>query len=219
MLRTNKLTKTTTLTFADDALYGYANKSFELVSVPENKITKKKWNTTVPEDETSEDLVPEDLVPEDETEAESEVPAIRDWLYGGYTRPLDVSGEKVYIIEKDQYDSEFLNRSFTETNKDYSLQKIIQKLNIHLNEFNYKFENTEDIGIPYLNKPTKAELDLFIRDAILTTSGVIELKRFASRLANVRDDNDKYGKNRQTYFLEFEVIVEGGETLWQSIEI
>jgi hypothetical protein len=140
---------------------------------------------------------------------------IIDWLNGGYSNPVALGN---FTINDDEYDTEFLNRGFTQTLFNYSKEKILQKLNIHLNEFRYKFENTEDIGIPYLEKPTADELDLFIKEAILSTIGVKEITSFNSKKVTIQDAG-KYGRNKVSYYAEFNVKIETGENVWQSIAI
>lgn len=147
---------------------------------------------------------------QDETEAW----VIKDWLNGGYTAPVTIGS---FIENEELYDTTFLNRGFTTSLHDYVKERLLQKLNIHLNEFKYKYENTEDIGIPYLEKPSKDELDLFIKEAILTTVGVSQITSFISRVT--AGDAGKYGKNKISYLAEFKVKIETGEILWQSIEI
>lgn len=139
---------------------------------------------------------------------------IIDWLNGGYSDPMMIGN---FIINKEEYDTLFLNRKLTTTLFDYTKNMILQKLHIHLNEFNYRYENTEEIGIPYLEKPNADELDLFIKEAILSTTGVREILEFKSRLVSA--DAGEYGKNKVTYYVEFTVITETGDTVWQSIAI
>lgn len=148
-------------------------------------------------------------------EADENYGSFIDWVNGGHTSPV-FAGTGT-ILEREEYDTEFLNRAVTQTLEEYTLHRLIQKLNTHLNEFNYRYENTENIGLPYLEKPSSDELDLFIKEAILNTVGVKEITEFASRSA--AGDADEFGKNRVTYFAEFKIKTETGEEIWQSIEI
>jgi hypothetical protein len=137
-----------------------------------------------------------------------------DWLNGGYTTPASAG---TGVINTEEYDTLFLNRGLTTTLEGYVKEQLLQKLNIHLNEFNYKYENTEDIGIPYLEKPSKDELDLFLKEAITATLGVDEITSFESSVAV--GEASKYGKNRLVYSANFKIQTETGEIVWQSIEI
>lgn len=134
-----------------------------------------------------------------------------DWLNGGIVAPQIIGS---FTINDAEYDVEFLNRRFTSTIPAYVQAKLLQKLQIHQSEFSYPYENTEDIGIPYLDKPTKEELDLFIKDAILSTIGVKTISSFASRKAV---EDSKYGNARIGYFAEFEVTTVTNETIAQAI--
>jgi hypothetical protein len=145
---------------------------------------------------------------------ESEAFVIKDWLNGGYSSPGSIGSFK---INPEEYDTPLLNRGFSKTPTEYVKAKILQKLNIHLNEFKYRYENTEDIGIPYLDKPTVNELDLFIKEAILSTAGVKEITSFISRKATI--DAGDFGKNKAKYYAEFSIKIETGDELWQSIAI
>jgi len=139
---------------------------------------------------------------------------IIDWLNGGKNEPVLLG---TFNVNAEEYDTVFINRNLTVTLESYVQEKLTQKLNIHLNEFNYKYENTEDVGIPYLEKPTKDELDLFLKEAILTVEGVKELISFSSRTIN--EDSGKLGKNKSSYSAEFSIKTELGDEVWQSIEI
>ena len=147
---------------------------------------------------------------QDDTEAW----VIIDWLNGGYSAPVPLGS---FDVNEEEYDTTFLNRGLTATLSEYTSERIKQKLNIHLNEFSYRFENTEDVGLPYLEKPSGPELDLFLKEALISTTGVREITSFASRVGST--DAGKYGKNKLTYFAEFTIKIETGEELWQSIKI
>jgi hypothetical protein len=62
-----------------------------------------------------------------------------DWLNGGYTTPASAG---TGVINTEEYDTLFLNRGLTTTLEGYVKEQLLQKLNIHLNEFNYKYEKS-----------------------------------------------------------------------------
>lgn len=70
--------------------------------------------------------------------------------------------------------------NYTNDIKSYVEQKLQQKLSIHMGELNYPFEDTDQLGIPYLTKKTKEEFDLILKDAILNTEGVKNILTFTS---------------------------------------
>ena len=70
--------------------------------------------------------------------------------------------------------------NYTDNIKSYVEQKLQQKLSIHMGELNYPFEDTEQLGIPYLTKKSKEELDLISKDAILNTEGVKNILTYTS---------------------------------------
>ena len=98
------------------------------------------------------------------------------------------------------YDLVLFGNSYTEDLLKYVEQKLQQKLSIHMNELEYPFENTDEIGIPYLTKKNKDELDMILKEAILDTTGV---KNIVSYTSNQEGRSYKY---------EFVVkTMEGGE--------
>lgn len=136
-----------------------------------------------------------------------------DWLNGGI-RSAATIGQ--IVLHPAEYDTDFFNRHFTKTQWEYTFQKILQRLQLHQGEFYYPYENTDDIGIPYLDKPSVEELDLFIKDAILSVDGVKEITKFISRKDS---DNSKYGTNKLGYFAEFEVKTIYGEIVAQKVAL
>lgn len=136
-----------------------------------------------------------------------------DWLNGGIKLPTAIGD---FIINSEEYDVELLNRRLTTNLLEYVQHKILQRLQLHQNELDYPYENTEDIGLPYLDKPSAEELDLFIKDAIMTVPGVKEITKFISRKEK---DESKYGAGKIGYFAEFEVKTESEEAIIQSISV
>lgn len=137
-----------------------------------------------------------------------------DWIEGGRKSTSDIG---LFDKSENNWDVEFLGKRFTTDLKSYVEQKIIQKLQIHQNEFNYKHENTESVGIPYLDKLTASELDLFIKEALLSVVGVKEITKFISSVS--KEAVSKYGNDKLQYTAKFEVKTVTGENIWQSIVI
>lgn len=136
-----------------------------------------------------------------------------DWVNGGIS---EISGIPIGEVKRNEpaWDVKFFGREFTEDLREYVQNKILQKLNIHREELNYKFENTDEIGIPYLDKLTEEELNFFIREAIMEVIGAREITNFKSEIIK---DSERQGKTN--YIVKFEVMTEGGDMVWQSIEI
>lgn len=141
-----------------------------------------------------------------------------DWVYGSpgnYTKEVgDVAFPEQYTIDTHNLDTKFLNRGFTSTLREYVEQKVWQKLSIHREELDYKFEDVINVGIPYLDKLSTEELDLFIKDAILSVLGVKEISKYIGSV--IKEDNNS-GKLK--YEVKFELLTEEDEKVWQSIEI
>jgi len=138
---------------------------------------------------------------------------IIDWLNGGRSNPSAIGD---FVINEEEYDTELLNRRFTENLQEYVQQKILQRLQLHQGEFAYPYENTEDVGIPYLDKLSSAELDLFIKDAIMSIIGVREISRFISRKEL---DESKYGAGKIGYFADFEVKTIADDLIAQRVSL
>lgn len=137
---------------------------------------------------------------------------IKDWINGGKDgNPYWITYSGNTSIPYEVYDIELPNQdSHSTDNVDYVTQKLLQNMNIFANELNLPFENTNNIGIPYINKHSKDELDLIIRDYILNTPGVDRIEEFKSELK---------GSDKRTYVLDFKVISVRGEIIWLSTEI
>lgn len=145
---------------------------------------------------------------------EGQADSFIDWINGG----IKTVGSIGEIAETNiEWDTGFLNRAFTDDLETYVQQKLAQKLNIVQGEIDYKFENTEMLGIPYLDKLLSEELDLFIKDAIISTVGVKELTQYKGEKKLL--PKAEYGGGKEIYSIKFEVVTEEGEKVWQSIEI
>lgn len=131
----------------------------------------------------------------------------KDWLNGnyvdGFTRLLSEGFS--YGELKTGYDIKIFEDSVTTREQEVVAQKLTQRLFIQYNELNYDYEITDNLGIPYLNKKTKEEMDLIFRREILRTPGVKRIDTFNSKVEN--------GK----YILNFKVISQGGESIWLQI--
>lgn len=131
----------------------------------------------------------------------------KDWLNGnyvdGFTRTISegFSYDKI----KTGYDIKFLEDGVATKEKEVLAQKLTQKLFIQYNELRYDYEITDNVGIPYLNKKTKEEMDLIFRREIIRTEGVLRIESFSSKIENGR------------YTLNFRVISQGGESIWLQI--
>lgn len=135
------------------------------------------------------------------------VTGIIDWLngneeYGFIKDPFDIGTFRI----KKGWDIEAFENSIATVTKESVAQWLKQKLLIQYDELNYYYEDTSDIGIPYIDKKSKEELDLIIRSEILATPGVNDIISFTSRV------------EERKYILEFSVKVTEGEIVWLSIE-
>lgn len=130
------------------------------------------------------------------------ITGFKDWLQGGIKPPI---GD----YKKGQgWDYEMFYGSYTDNEVDRVTQKLQQKLSIHLGELIYPFEETSEIGVPYLNKKTQAEMDLILLEEISSTDGVAEVMSFDST----------FNRDTRHYSLKFSVKTRGGEQLWLSTE-
>ena len=189
MIKTNMITKVSTITFlgSNDMMREYVGESFQYIEAIGSK--------------------PASFI---------------DWLNGNplsYTKPINliVDSPMQYRIELNNYDTKFFSREFTNGLREYVEQKLYQKLNIHREELDYKFEESRSYGLPYLEKLDPEELDLFIKDAILSVVGVKEITKYIGTLS--KEQPGDYGQNKLRYTIKFEVVTEEGELLWQMIEI
>ena len=85
--------------------------------------------------------------------------SFKDWLNGnnvtGYLTELTP-----FTFKTDKgFDIELFDGSITETINEFVMNRLYQKLLIQYGELQYSYVNTEMVGIPYLNKKTKAEMD------------------------------------------------------------
>jgi hypothetical protein len=130
-----------------------------------------------------------------------------DWLNGNsidgfIINPAEIGTYKIYT----GWDIEGFDNSIASTNRESVAQWLKQKLLIQYGELNYYMEDTSDVGVPYIDKKSKEELDLIIRSEILNTPGVIDIMSFTSRVEN------------RVYVLNFSVKTTEGEIVWLSIE-
>ena len=131
----------------------------------------------------------------------------KDWLNGSYANGFTrlISDGFSHEDIKTGYDIKIFEDSDTTEEKEVLAQRLIQKLYIQYNELNYDYEITDNVGVPYLNKRTKEEMDLILRREISNTVGVKRIDTFNSKIEN--------GK----YTLSFRVISQGGESIWLQI--
>lgn len=138
------------------------------------------------------------IVDQDET-----IPVFKDWLSGG----LKEIGMLMFERNKG-WDMTMFTDSYATSHVEIVVQKLQQKLSIFLGELNYPFEDTTNIGIPYIDKKKKDEMDLILYDEISRTDGVISIEEFESSMGDDR-----------VYHLKFKVETEGGSTGWLSTEV
>ena len=141
-------------------------------------------------------------------EVDGSIVAFIDWLNGQGTEanpftldPFEVGTFKVY----EGWDIDAFDDSIAITSKETVAQWLTQKLLLQYDELDYFYEDTSNVGIPYIDKKTKDELDLIIRNEILGTPGVREILSFNSVV------------EERLYRLEFSVRTIEGETVWLSI--
>jgi hypothetical protein len=133
---------------------------------------------------------------------QKEIIGIKDWISGGI---IDIEDIPNYSLGEG-WDIVMFNSSYTNSVIEYATQLLQQKLSIQLGELQYNYERTSDIGVPYIDKKSKEELDLLLQNQISNTETVKEILEFNSTL-----------QNRQ-YHCDFKVMIEGGNTLWLSTE-
>ena len=124
-----------------------------------------------------------------------------DWINGGETAPV---GD---YEQGDGWDFEFFDGAYADEEVEIVKQLLQQHLSIQYGELNFQFEDSSDVGIPYINKKTKDEMDLILRDEILSTKRVAKILKFESSLVD------------RKYTVKFTVETDGGETLWLSTEV
>ncbi len=103
------------------------------------------------------------------------------------------------------FDIEIYEDAIATTVVDVVRNRLYQRLYIQFGELRYSYMNTEIVGVPYINKKTKAEMDLILRSEILATEGVDRILEFNS---TVKD---------RVYYLEFQVKTIEGEIIWLTI--
>lgn len=129
----------------------------------------------------------------------------KNWIEG--TRPpVDITTPS-FEGPFNGLDYEIFSNSYTVNNKEYVEQKLQQKLSIFLGELFYNFEYTDNVGIPYLKKNNKMELDIILKEHIINTEGVKSILTFDSSLNDLRE-----------YKCKFSVETIEGVILWQSTE-
>lgn len=142
-------------------------------------------------------------------EANGSIVAFIDWLNGRGTTTnpftLDPNSMGTYKIEEG-WDIESFNGSIATTKKETVTQLLTQKLLLQYDELDYFYEDTSNVGVPYIEKKSKEELDLIIRNEILSTPGVNEILSFVSTVED------------RAYKLEFSVKTTEGEIVWLSVE-
>lgn len=130
-----------------------------------------------------------------------------DWLNGRegeFIKPLSaVVSEEL----KEGY-STGSGRDITTSNAEYVKTLITARLLIQKGELNYQLENTSEVGLESWFKKRPAEVDLILKNMIGQTPGVRGIKSFKSSVNSNRE-----------YSCEVEIVCEGGEIIWQSIEI
>ena len=131
-----------------------------------------------------------------------EILVFKDWLKGGLKEIGMLS------FERDSgWDMTMFTGAYTNSIEDTVIQKLQQKLSIFLGELNYPFENTSEIGLPYIEKKSKEEMDLVLYDEISRTEGVINITEFESEMTDDR-----------VYRLKFKIETQGGISEWLSTE-
>lgn len=136
-----------------------------------------------------------------------------DWINGGrlnegVLNPFILQPSTVGIFKSFKgFDIVAFDDSIAKSNKDVVTQLLKQKLLIIYGELNYFYEDASDIGIPYIDKKSKEELDLIIRNEILETPGVQEITDFKSKI------------QERLYVLNFSVKTVEGEIVWLSVEV
>lgn len=135
-----------------------------------------------------------------------DIVGFKDWLNGnnsnGYTKDI----EDFAFDTGSGIDIELFDNSIASTNVDVVRNRLIQKLSIQYGELQYNFIETFNIGIPYLNKKSKAEMDLILKNEILKTEGVKQILEFNSTVVD------------RHYKLEFKVLIDKGEIVWLTID-
>jgi hypothetical protein len=133
-----------------------------------------------------------------------------DWLngIGSELKPFILSPSIVGMFKSYKgWDIVAFDDSIATETEEIVTQLLRQKLLIIYGELNYFYEDASDIGIPYIDKKSKDELDLIIRNEILETPGVKEITTFSSKV------------QERLYILNFSVKTVEGEIIWLSVEV
>jgi hypothetical protein len=134
-----------------------------------------------------------------------------DWLngIGSESKPfiiLDLDSVGIFKSYKG-WDIVAFDDSIATKTEEIVTQLLREKLLIIYGELNYFYEDASDIGIPYIDKKSKDELDLIIRNEIIETPGVKEITTFSSKV------------QERLYILNFSVKTVEGEIIWLSVEV
>lgn len=130
----------------------------------------------------------------------------KDWLNGNETDGFTTSVTGFTFTSKKGYDITMFENQIATEIKELVRHRLIQKLSIQYNELRYEYVATKSIGIPYLNKKTKEEMDLILKSEIASTEGVEKILEFNSKMID------------RVYHLDFKVRTTGGETTWLTID-
>lgn len=122
---------------------------------------------------------------------------------GGHLKVIPGNYDKI----NEGWDIELYDNSYATSNKEVTEHRLIQRLSIHLGELQYDYEDTRDIGIPYLYKKSKDELDMILKEEISLTEGVKRILTFDSEV------------KERSYICTYSVEVQEGEILWQTVTI
>lgn len=130
----------------------------------------------------------------------------KDWLNGNPTNGYIIDIEGYTYTHGVGYDIKLFNESFSDSNHDYLINRFYQSLMIHYGELKYSYMNTTSIGIPYLKKKSKVEMDLILKKEISQTVGVERIIEFNSQMVD------------RKYKLDFKVKAVEGDIIWLTID-
>lgn len=134
------------------------------------------------------------------------ITGFKDWLNGNVTNGFIKSVSGFTFTRQQGFDIEIYENAIANNNADTVKNRLYQRLLLQYNELKYSYVKTEGVGIPYLNKKTKAEMDLILRNEIISTEGVDKIIEFNSTVVN------------RVYHLEFKVTTVKGEIVWLTID-
>lgn len=132
------------------------------------------------------------------------ITGFKDWLNLQETFIKNIEG---FTYTKDEgFDIDYMNvNSMSKNNSEFVINRLQQKLSIQYNELKYSYMPTTNVGIPYINKKSKEEMDLIFKNQIRSTEGVREILSFTSSVEN------------RIYKLKFSIRSKEGEIIWLSI--